>query len=424
VKETCAPAEGKTALILSGGGANGAYEVGIVQALCSGKCKVTGYQPLDPDIITGTSIGAFNASVLVSRMMAEGHGAADYLEKVWINDIPRDDSTSHNHVFRYRGDPFEFLNLELPLRNPLLPFTSFAKDSLFFAQDWAKRASRFFDSGKKIESSLLKLVDVSTLIDNEPTRRLVARHIGVAEVLRSPKPLKVAATNWDTGNLQVFTNHLGPGSVEVQMDEHLVPLSVLASTAIPGVFPPVQIDGVYYVDGGAVMNTPLSPAIHAGAETIHLIYLDPDVRDIPVEALQSTIDIMSRTFSILLAMTMNRDVADASRINRGLAEMARVRSRALTAEEQSLVEHIEGILLGAPGRVLRPLLIHRYHPKDDLSGMLGMLNFDRNRVIGLIERGYKDGVEHDCNASGCLMRDGSIGTQGRIQYGVSNTGEN
>src|ERR1041385_6819303 len=110
-----------------------------------------------------------------------------------------------------------------------------------------------------------------------PTRRLIQKHIQPDYLLQSQKALKLAATNWETGELQIFTNRLGNDPREVLMTERLVPMAVLASAAIPGVFPPVDIDGVNYVDGGTVMNTPLTPAIRAGAETIHLIYLDPDV---------------------------------------------------------------------------------------------------------------------------------------------------
>ena len=55
----------KQALILSGGGANGAYEVGILKALFSGKCKRI--PAVEPELFFGTSIGSFNAAFLVSR---------------------------------------------------------------------------------------------------------------------------------------------------------------------------------------------------------------------------------------------------------------------------------------------------------------------------------------------------------------------
>jgi len=51
---------GKIAVVLSGGGATGAYEVGVLKALYGGKSRVTQFKPLDPDIFSGTSIGSFN----------------------------------------------------------------------------------------------------------------------------------------------------------------------------------------------------------------------------------------------------------------------------------------------------------------------------------------------------------------------------
>jgi hypothetical protein len=55
------------------------------------------------------------------------------------------------------------------------------------------------------------------------------------------------------------------------------------------------------------------------------------------------------------------------------------------------------------GNPYRPLIIHRYHPHDDLGGDFGLLNLDRQRVTQLIELGYSDAVAHDCVTSGCLL---------------------
>ena len=61
-------ANDKEALILSSGGANGAYEVGVMRGLFSGESPATGYLPLDPDVFKGSSIGALNAAVMVSQL--------------------------------------------------------------------------------------------------------------------------------------------------------------------------------------------------------------------------------------------------------------------------------------------------------------------------------------------------------------------
>ena len=47
------------AVVLSGGGAYGAYEVGVMKALLGGEMKGAGYRPLDPEVFTGTSVGSF-----------------------------------------------------------------------------------------------------------------------------------------------------------------------------------------------------------------------------------------------------------------------------------------------------------------------------------------------------------------------------
>jgi hypothetical protein len=47
--------------------------------------------------------------------------------------------------------------------------------------------------------------------------------------------------------------------------------------------------------------------------------------------------------------------------------------------------------------------IHRYFPKKPLGGVLGLLNFSRESIEGMIERGYTDACEHDCTANGCVI---------------------
>ena len=261
-----------------------------------------------------------------------------------------------------------------------------------------------------MERRTLELVDLSALISNEPEVRLVDATIEPASVLASPKILKMAATNWDTGRLNVFTNHLGADRSETLLGEEMIPDAILSSTAIPGVFPPVQIDGVHYVDGGLVMNTPLTPAVRAGADTLHLVYLDPNVGDIPLAALQSTLDVMSRLLVIQFAANMNADIEAARRINRDLTAVERFR-RGQPAETDpatvGTVDELISEILGAKNRNFQRLLIHRYHPRDDVSGVLGLLNFGKDRIAELIERGYRDAVEHDCRVSQCVMPDGS-----------------
>jgi predicted acylesterase/phospholipase RssA len=177
---------------------------------------------------------------------------------------------------------------------------------------------------------------------------------------------------------------------------------ILASTAIPGIFPPVIIEGDSYVDGGLIMNTPLLPALRAGAATLHVVYLDPAVKAIPIDALQSTLDTMSRIFAIQFAAKMNQDIKRAAQVNRTLSAMERA-APSLSPDVLRDFRKAAGI------SDLRKVAIHRYHPRDDVgSGILGWLDFGRDRIAKLIERGFEDTVTHDCYRSGCVTCEGQV----------------
>ena len=70
------------------------------------------------------------------------------------------------------------------------------------------------------------------------------------------------------------------------------------------------------------MNTPLSTGIEAGATEIHIIYLDPDVRNIPVTKLQNTMNVPDRSLAIALGVSAHRDIGNARWINKGPAILA------------------------------------------------------------------------------------------------------
>jgi predicted acylesterase/phospholipase RssA len=151
------------------------------------------------------------------------------------------------------------------------------------------------------------------------------------------------------------------------------------------------IDGEPYVDGGVVLNTPLKPAIDGGVDTLHVIYLDPDPAAIPLRRIGSTLDTAGRMFAISFGATIKRDLEIASRVNEGVqAEKAAARGESVRQEPLHT------------GRKHRPLRIHLYNPQADFGGALGMLDFQRDRLTALIERGYLDTVGHDCGKAGCI----------------------
>ena len=104
------------------------------------------------------------------------------------------------------------------------------------------------------------------LYANSSLRKLVCQYVGDATFEGLEVPALVVATNMETGEPAIFCQ----GAVEP---------AVLASTAIPGVFPPVNIGGVEYVDGAMVSNCPLETAWNHGARRMVVIetgHVPPD----------------------------------------------------------------------------------------------------------------------------------------------------
>jgi hypothetical protein len=153
------------------------------------------------------------------------------------------------------------------------------------------------------------------------------------------------------------------------------------------------------------MNTPLQEAIKAGADTLHVIYLDPQVQNIPLSGLENTLETMYRMQVIGWAKALNNDIAAVRHTNQEVA-YARLIAEALQTLQQRAQDDtlFQGIPVEDIARHLRqsltyrPLTVHRYHPRDDLGGALGLLNFDRDRIQHLIERGFNDATDYDSQA--------------------------
>src|SRR5438128_11117647 len=94
------------AVILSGGGAYGAYEVGVMKGLFTGESPSTGYDYPNPGIFTGTSVGAFNATFIVSRPDDDICAAVRQLELAWLSQVAESSQACGNGVFRFRANPF------------------------------------------------------------------------------------------------------------------------------------------------------------------------------------------------------------------------------------------------------------------------------------------------------------------------------
>ncbi|HEV3455902.1 MAG TPA: patatin-like phospholipase family protein [Thermoanaerobaculia bacterium] len=387
-------------IVLSGGGANGAYEVGVLKALLAGLSPATGYRPIAPSVYAGTSIGSYNAAFMVGQWDSFGPTSTGNLERSWLEVLAQNPGRYGNGAYRFRGDPVAFLAPSSYMPNPLQPFLRVVQDGAFLTWDAMQRAVHLVTNpDQSLGQRAVDLFDFTAFISTGVWQRSIKKTIDFEGIRRSSRRLRIAATNWNTGALNIFTN--------LDMTDRLGPLAIQASGAIPGVFPPVLVGAEPYVDGGVLMNTPLKLAVDAGARVLHVIYLDPDVRSIPLGALHSTLGTIYRQQTIGWARVVNDDIGDAAAINEGLDLMARVqKGEEITDPEVKELAKVLAIIWVRLRQNLEyaPLTIHRYHPRDDLGGGAGgALNLERSHLEELIKRGLDDAVTHDCVSSGCVL---------------------
>lgn len=238
----------KVGVILSGGGARGAYEVGVLSYLFGDFVRHTGKVPRI-DIISGCSVGAVNGTFLAS-VAHEPVSGIEKLVELWYG--------------------LEFSRV-----------LSFGLREIAFLH-------RVWLGGAKPQG----------LFDAEPLARLIGERISWLNLARNLRrgildALTLATTHVATGKPHVFVDlgphRKGPQNVGRQVVMRMGPVRaqhVLASAAIPLVFPMVEINGELHCDGGLRVNTPSAPAIHLGADKLFVIGLscNDSARDRPALA--------------------------------------------------------------------------------------------------------------------------------------------
>jgi NTE family protein len=291
----------RRALILSGGGGRGAYQVGVWRRL-----QELGWQP---DLVCGTSIGAVNGALICSGWNA------DQMEELWGTMQDRKIfKVSFWRRFKYRANV-------LLRRSP----------------DWA------------------------AFMDSEPLRTMVKESIDVKRIRQNKPRLVVSATNVCRGVIQFFTG------------ENIGVEHVVASCSVPVIFPWCNIDGEFYWDGGVLANTPVFPAIEAGACEIVVVMLSPFAGH-KVEPPKNTRDGVSRMFDI---MTLGASQSLA----RSLAHQLGIDIRTFDEdlEKQNYAE-LGDVRIGVVG------------PKVE-SSMATVLDLDFERAKAKFSNGYDDACE-------------------------------
>lgn len=385
----------ETAMVLSGGGAYGAFAVGVMKVLFAGRSPATNYQPLNPRIFTGTSVGSFNASVMVSSPNKSTLDTALHLESIWFDHVAQKPGQCGNGIFRLRGNPADLINPGC-LQSPIALASDFANDTVAFSTYFLTRSANLVASSQALPDRVLQTINVGSFIDLEPFHELLHKVINEADVFHSSRKLAIIATNWITGKPARFDNSSFHEDIGVR--------AIMASTAIPGIFPVVEIDKDLYVDGGVVENTPLKPAIDLGANELHVVILDPKHADVRINAHASTVDSILRFYCEMLATIVNEDIETARWINAGIRAVEHYR-RSGEASESEVWDflRVANQFLANPDAHYKPLKIHLYFPETTLGGALGMLDFRLDPIVRMIGEGERVAMLHNCAQSRCVL---------------------
>jgi NTE family protein len=223
----------RVAMILSGGGARGAYEVGVLWYIFDDLTRILGAPPRI-DILCGTSVGAINACYLAAHLADPVLGLRRLVD-LW----------SELELMRVLG-----FGVRQVLTLPRVMLGGGEGYGLFDVRPMAE------------------------LVQREISWRAVARCLRRG-MLRA---LTVSCTEVSTGRTVVFMQVAPNLTVPVAVPprtlfraDRIGPHHALASAAIPLLFPPVRIDGELHLDGGLRQNTPIAPALRLGATHIFAI---------------------------------------------------------------------------------------------------------------------------------------------------------
>ena len=302
------PPFGCIAMLLQGGGALGAYQGGVYQALAEGH--------LDPDWIAGISVGAINAALIAGNSRDR---RVEYLRRFWelvTYASPLDGMMMFEPSAAMQGEVARgLLNRMSASATALVGVPGFFAPR--FPTVWLQpagsvAATSYYDT-TQLKSTLERLIDFDRINSGEMR-------------------FSVGAVNVSTGNFVYFDN-----TTHIIAAEH-----VMASGALPPGFPAIEIEGEFYWDGGLVSNTPLQWVLE---------------RDARQDTLAFQVDLWSARGdfprNIAEVMTRQKEIHYSSR-TRNSSDGFR-REQKLRNALSSLIEKLPEDLQNAPElEVLRP----------------------------------------------------------------------
>ncbi len=287
-------------IVLSGGGARGAYEAGVLQFIYRDLPRRLGFQPRF-DIYSGTSVGAVHVCFLAGHAHAPVAGARG-LAEIWSE-------MSFSSVYRFG------LSDALGFSRTLL---GFATGSSIGSEAHADR--------------------IHGLLNTSPLEQLVVQKIPWRRLRRNVRSgrvgaLCVSSTEIGSGRAVVFVDNRARevpawthDNMQVARPARIGPEHALASAAIPFLFPAVRVKGNYFCDGSLRQLSPLAPALRLGSNRVLAVglrhhqesQLDGRLAEERIEQFRSASYLFGKVLNALLIDRLEFDVNQMRLINRVL----------------------------------------------------------------------------------------------------------
>lgn len=290
-----------TGLVLSGGGARAAYQVGVLKAIARLRRETAASPRRNPfGIVCGTSAGAVNAAALACNA-DQFDAAVDGIARIWegfrAEQVYRADSLG---VIRSGAQWLTMLSVG------------------WLIARWRRMRPRSLLDNAPLADLLAQVVPLDRL-----PRLLAGRHL---------QALAVTASSYTSGEHVTFYQAAAPVAPWTRSQRTACPAvlthaHLLASSAIPFVFPATQIDvggrREWFGDGSMRQTAPLSPAIHLGAQRLLVIgagrMQEPPGRRVEDTGYPSLAQVAGHALSGIFLDALAVDVERLQRINRTLA---------------------------------------------------------------------------------------------------------
>ncbi len=369
----------KIALVLSGGGARGAYQVGVLKAV-SEIIKTSNGEGSPFKILSGSSAGAINTAKLATGSK-NFSTAADELVQLWSN-----------------------IKSDQVYKTDLLSLNKFGLGALL-------------SSSKKFNA----------LLDTTPLKKLIEDNCDFSRIQNNLEAgvydsVIITANNYSTNTATSFIQSAARVNQELMfwkesrrkaVHAELKAEHIMASSAIPVLFPPINIQGQPHGDGCVRNNTPCSPSLRMGADKLFVIGVRTQTsseanpsNQLNIEQKPHSEASMVRIFNTLLNAVLldsvEQDVQRIQRINDLVDEVRKLdpkfeskklkRIPALCISPSVDIGEIARQKAHHMPRILR-LSINAFGHLDEASEILSYLLFDSEFCRNLIEIGYNDALK-------------------------------